>query len=392
MLFATLLLIAPQAEPAVAPAEVLLAVTRGGARVEVAEAPERGALEVQTPWGVYSTPTDPVEIVLRTTAKRDWMRPEEAAPGRASLERIEELAADGRIGELLELAAWAEQRWTGRDDFWRVVALHRALEDWGARLRVVPSEVAYADRSEWLWERIGEVEGPRASLLTGALLAELPRYSDTSTLRRLPPSALSSGIDDRRARVRRAAGLAAARQGDGDRTMLLRLLERSMSEADAGAREAFAAAAFASWAEVAGSYWYRVLARGPSSARHLAAQNITLHDDGFSLDYLAFALSAHDQRVGRRFRLGPKSVQVTRDGRQLDSLLQEAAPRGFFDGDVIVPDASSFAVDGVITVRRLDEELVATLTTSLALLTGGGDDWTPLQWMDWYRELVGERL
>jgi hypothetical protein len=57
-----------------------------------------------------------------------------------------------------------------------------------------------------------------------------------------------------------------------------------------------------------------------------------------------------------------------------------------------VPDASSFAVDGVITVRRLDEELVATLTTSLALLTGGGDDWTPLQWMDWYRELVGERL
>jgi hypothetical protein len=165
-----------------------------------------------------------------------------------------------------------------------------------------------------------------------------------------------------------------------------------MSEVDAGAREAFAAAAFASWAEVAGSYWYRVLARGPSSARHLAAQNITLHDDGFSLDYLAFALSAHDQRVGRRFRLGPKSVQVTRDGRQLDSLLQEAAPRGFFDGDVIVPDASSFAVDGVITVRRLDEELVATLTTSLALLTGGGDDWTPLQWMDWYRELVGERL
>ncbi|MBL7009338.1 MAG: hypothetical protein ISR76_10090, partial [Planctomycetes bacterium] len=206
------------------PDPVLLAVTRSGVRVEVGQEPNRGALEVQTPYGVLSTPTDPVAVVLRSTARRDWLTPAFDSPGRASTDLIESLNADGRIGELMELAEHAKVRWTGPEDGLRLVAALSALEGWGARLRMVPPEVAWEDQTEWLWEQILRERGPRVHLLTGALVEALPVYSGTSTLRRLPSSALADGRDHRRPEVRRATALAEGKQTDADRLRLLFLL------------------------------------------------------------------------------------------------------------------------------------------------------------------------
>ena len=52
--------------------EVLLALTRSGVMLEVAERPDRGAVGVLTPFGLYRTPLDPVEIIVERPRDTRW--------------------------------------------------------------------------------------------------------------------------------------------------------------------------------------------------------------------------------------------------------------------------------------------------------------------------------
>ena len=370
---------------------VLLAVTRSGVRIEVVEEPARGALEIVTAFGVLSTPTDPVAVVLRSTARRDWLGPAYQAPGRASLDLIEDLRADGRIGELMELAEYAKARWAGPEDGLRLVAALTALESWGARLRLVPPEVDWEDQTEWLWDQILREEGPRVHLLTGALVEQLPVYSGTSTLRRLPSSALATGRDHRRPEVRRAAALAEGKQTDADRLRLVYLLDRSLRESHPAVRDAFGWAASRSWSEVAGSYWFMAVTRGQEAERIAAAEQLASHGDDRAIDYLAFALSAHQQRNGRRFELAGKDVQVVSDTKSPSSPMLAAAPGGLCNTGVpyaITPDDDRFEHTSVIKVTKLRPAVTESLVKALARITGEPGERTAEGWLDWYRARV----
>ncbi len=379
--------LAQEAEPgSVDP--VLLAVTRSGVRIEVTEEPDRGALEIQTPYGVLSTPTDPVAVVVRSSARRDWLDPAYEAPGKASLELIEELRADGRIGELLELAEYAKARWTGPEDGLRLIAVLAALEHWGARLRMVPSDVDWEDQTEWLWEQIMREKGPRVHLLTGALVDELPVYSDTSTLRRLRSSDLADGRDHRRADVRRATALAEGKQTDADRLRLVFLLDRSLREPHPAVRDAYGWAAFRSWGDVADSFWFMAVTRGKERERIAAAEQLASHGGDRAVDFLAFALSAHEVRTGRRFELAGKDVQVVKDTKSPSSPLLAVARGGPCNSGVpyaVTPDDDRFEHTSVIKVTKLKPAVTESLVRALARLTGEEGERTPQAWLDWYR-------
>lgn len=373
-----------------APPPTLLAVTRAGVRVEAAAAPARGDLEVVTPYGIYSTPLDPVAVTLRTAPRRDWQRPELAAPGPAALATIEELEADGRLGELIELVAWADEHWTTPDDGPRRVAAHEALERWGARLAQVPSDVPYEKRTEWLWRELRAEPGPRAHLLLGALLESLPRYSDTSNRGRLPYSELSAAFDERAPRLRRAAALALGRQGDGDRLHVARLLELSLREPDASARDAAGRAAAELWPEAADAFWWSALARGEDAERAAAAEHFVARGGERTVDYLAFVLSAHDRRAGQRYELAGKSVQVVLGTSSPALPTFSSAPDGLLGTGApfaTTPDVDRFEHVSVIKVTRLDDALVARLVQALARRTGEGAERGPAEWLAWYRAL-----
>ncbi|RMH01125.1 MAG: hypothetical protein D6702_12255 [Planctomycetota bacterium] len=367
---------------------LVLAVTRSGRRVQAAAEPPAGALEVPTPWGVYSTPTDPVAVRLRVRPRRDWLDPAYAAPGRNSLQLVEDLAADGRIGDLLALAEHAAAAWTGPADARRRLAVVEALEAWGARLRQVPSEVAYEDRPEWLWRRILQEQGPRIHLLTGALVAELPRYSDTSTARRLPYSDLADGLESRRPEIRRAAALATARQNDGDRLRLVLLLERSLHDPDPIARDGFGAASAAYWSEAADAWWFSAVTRARDGDRIAAAEQLAAHGGERAVDYLVFGLSAFGQRAGRRFELAGKEVQVVTDTSDPGTFLLAAGPGGEGNNGVpyaITPDTDRFEHTSVVKVSKLRPAVTEALVRALARATGEGEERTAAEWLAWYR-------
>ncbi len=378
-------LAASASDPALAQ-PVLLAVTRSGVRVEAAFEPSRGALEVVTPAGVYSTPTDPVAVVLRSSTRDGWRDP--AVPLRSSLLQIEELRADGRLGELMELAVHAKARWNGPEDGLRHIAALQALEHWGSRLRLIPTEVDWEDQTDWLWEQILDEEGPRVHLLTGALIAQLPNYSGTSTVRRLASSDLRKGRDHRRPEVRRAAALAGGKQTDADRLRLIYLLDRSLREGHPAVRDAFGWAASRSWGDVADSYWFMAVTRAKEGERIAAAEQLASHGGDRAVDFLAFALSAHDQRVGRRFELAGKDVQIVRDTKSPSSPMLALAANTGCPSTVpyaITPDDDRFEHTSVIKVTKLPPVVTETLIKALARRTGGGEERTAAAWMDWYR-------
>ena len=162
-----------QRPAASAPPVDLFAMTRSGVQVEVSERPVRGALDLKTPFGMYHTPTDPVEVVLERKRDRAWVATLRATPDASLVPAIETFAENGQVSALLEIAQTAIQR--GRSD--EIRAALTALEVWGARFDPVAAGMDGSERIEWLWERVQSVEGLSKLLMGARLAAEVRRPS-----------------------------------------------------------------------------------------------------------------------------------------------------------------------------------------------------------------------
>ena len=366
-----------QQPAASAPPVDLFAMTRSGVQVEVAERPVRGALDLQTPFGVYHTPTDPVEVVLERKRDRAWVATLRATPDASLVPAIETFAENGQVSALLEVAQTAIQR--GRSD--EIRASLTALEVWGARFDPVAAGMDGAERVEWLWERVQSVEGLSKLLMGARLAAEVTPGQNGVGDRQLTLTTLSRALEDGDPFMRRVTLLVARAQLMDEPYFGARIQEMSLF----GSRITFdlaGATAVQLRPTAAREYWVKALLRAEDGMRVNAAIQLAHHLPEYAPKPFVLLLAIGDRKAPKKFTFMDLAVQVVVDRSDPIPLrqLQFAFSRGGSERNEHLENAST------IKVVRLDEALRQLLPRLLSGIAGDDVDRSPEQWMAWYEE------
>ncbi|TAH34346.1 MAG: hypothetical protein EYC70_15475 [Planctomycetota bacterium] len=371
-----------------APAQdVTLALTAGGRAVEASDVPAPGARNVETPYGVFHTPSDPVAVTATQRVHRDWAGMPWPVPTFAARQLVDGVAGAGHLSELLELAAYAEERDTGAVAEELTVAACRALESWGRELDPVPPRTAFGKRVDWLWRALLADGGPRVLLLGGRLMAELQTAS-TGQPAALGLADIRDALDARSPFVRRAGALAAADQKLGDITLAPLLLDRSLRDGSAAARDGAAQAASILWPDYSRNFWYESVARASESERAAAAFHLARYGGAQTLDYLAFTLSGYDKKAPNRYVFAGRDVQIVVDVRSASVPIAGVIP-GECNTAVFYPAApatDSFTNVSVVKITRLTPAITEVLVRALELWSGGAMEREAGDWLTWYLE------
>lgn len=394
MFFASLFL-AQVAAPEVAhgaAARVIVAVTRSGRQLEAAVAPRSGDLEITSPFGVYSTPKDPVAVVMRL-ARRSLPAFDPTPRGvRAALALVDDLASGGRISALVRLADLADQQWAGTPLDQARLAVHRALEVWGERIDPLPAETPYDERGKRIWRELPRAGSGRGALLAGALLHDLPKEVNIGIPRQIDLVRLRRGARADSARLRRTAMLAMARQGYDDLTLTALLLDASLHDADRIVRDGAASAATSLWPEYAASFWWEALARGKEAERIAAARHFGVYGGPEAVDELIAVLSAVEQPLGKRYSLAGRKLQVVLGTRRPGIPLLSVDPAHGDGGTssllALTPDAGRFDHDSVLKITQVPAALTPVLLEALAqrVPDPAATERDRSAWLAWYED------
>ncbi len=313
-----LLAAAPQEAAAVPP--VRLAMTRSGVMVEAALPPAAGALEIQTAFGVFRTPLDPVEVVLERPAET-WPDPGEVAgQARASagarelhmaVRRLEE---EGRLRELATLTeALAAHPGPGTED--ALVQAAEALVRWGARLDPAPPELELDRRVDWLWEELRRRGGARALLLTGRLQEEVDTGLEYHP-RQVPLADLRRALRSRDPWLRAAAARLAGWQRFTDEGLLRLLFAESLRAEHLLVRAGAAAGLAASWLDYALPWWFDAACQSLPEERRTAVAWLARFGGTDGLEALFVLLSAWDKHPPHRWTFLDVAFQSVRGVRE----------------------------------------------------------------------------
>ncbi|HEX9794283.1 MAG TPA: hypothetical protein VGC54_09905, partial [Planctomycetota bacterium] len=305
ILSALLLLAVPQQST-----EFRIAMTHSGRQVEVQTEPAAGALSVETPFGTFHTPTDPIEVILTRPAERPWEDAQFSFAGRPADWPAAEYADKGRLSDLVAFTEWASERSGDRGIAERLVAAVHHLEDWGRKLDPLPPQLHLDERAPLAWKLYRKDPSPRAALLLGRLLEEIPAGTNPYDARGPSLPEIRATLVARDPWLRRAAALVAARQGHADLSLAALLLQATIRDADPVARDGAALAASILWLDYTDNFWYETLMRAEEVERVAAASNLARYGGRRAVDYLVYGLSAWQQRTGKRFEFAGRDVQV----------------------------------------------------------------------------------
>ena len=352
------------------PAPVPVAVMRSGLRVQCEPEVKVGANTVATPFGRFrndAVPTDAVVEVADAAKELEHLQVLREADYAAWLARLSER---GLLAELATAAAAAAGTPELEDD----AASYEALRHWGGQLDPIPLKLESDQRVDWLWAELAKADPARAALLTGRLLAEVPGPHAMPN-QRLGLVDLRRGLKCENLGVRRAAAALAARQGERD--LLLPLIEGSLRDADGGARAACALAASHVDENQALGRWTVALWRAKEAEERVqAAEHLGNFGNANTVPALVYALAASNARpAGGYIYLGRQIAIVG-------------------DVDVEVAQAAAIA-DPVVTViqegtvleeRPISTSITRTVMRSLGRLTGANPGPNEADWLRWYEE------
>lgn len=373
---------------------IFVALTKSGVQVEATEAPAKGALEIQTPFGVFNTPTDPVAIVMKQTQKREWLTKGKSFNTFQNVLMIDNLTATGHLTELLELGDYCLRNTNDWESEERLLAVFAGIERWGARLDPVPKKTPYSKRTAWLWQQVVRTKGARSALYAGKLLEELPPGDNPSDDRLISLVELRKHFDHPNPLVRRTAALAAAKQGLSDLSLAVAFLGESIRGPHALVRDGAAQAAKQLWPEYALNFWFLTVTRSRDSERLAAAQHLALYGGDSAIDYLMFALSAMDKRSPRRFKFGEKQVQVVKEVRSPSLPLVGTRSVGECNSAelyAITPDYDQFAITSVVTVTKPSQAVTDGLLRAITRWSGEpNSERDAKEWLEWYENLKRE--
>ena len=364
-------------QPAAAPPTDVFAMTRSGVQVEVSERPARGALDLVTPFGVYHTPTDPVETVLERVRDRKWRGQLRTTPAASLVPIIETYADNGQISALLELTEAVLQR--GRSHELR--AALTALEAWGARFDPVELGLSPDERVEGLWEEVQKTEGLRRLLLGARLAAEVAPGRNGEGDRQLTLTTLSRAFEDSDPLMQRVVLLVTRRQLMDEPYFGARVQHASLY-ASAAVRDLAGATAVRLRPTAAREYWVKALLRAEDALRLHAAEQLAQHLPDYAPKPFVLLIAIEDRRAPSKFSFLDHAVQVVVDRDEPLALrqLQFAFSRGGNERNEYLENAST------IKAVRLEDELQSLLKHLLQGLAGDDVERTPAQWMEWYEK------
>lgn len=355
----------------------LFAMTRSGVQVEVSERPARGALELQTPFGVYYTPTDPVAVVLERKRDRAWLATLRATPEASLVPAIETFAENGQISALLEIAQAAVQR--SRSD--EVRSALTALEAWGARFDPVEDGVSGAERIAWLWKRVQSTEGLSKLLIGARLASEVSPGQNGVGDRQLTLTTLSRALGAGDPLLQRVTLLVSRAQLMDEPYFGARVQEMSLF----GSRITFdlaGATAVRLRPTAAREYWVKALLRAKDTTRVNAAIQLANHLPEYAPKPFVMLLAIGDRKAPTKFRFLDYAIQVFVDRSDPMPLrqLQFAFSNGGSERNEHLENAST------IRAARLDDALRQLLSRLLTGIAGDDVDRTPEQWTEWYEK------
>jgi hypothetical protein len=269
------------------------------------------------------------------------------------------------------------------------------LEEWGAKVDPVPSQLDRDERVEWLLERRKESKGPARLLWNARYLKELP----------LPTTVEKQRITRERGsweerfqqkdvlEIRFELQLAAHYMEDDPR---VGVYARSFSlYGDPALRDVAGATTVTLWPGMAREFWVAALLREEEPVRIVAAQQLMRHLPKYAPKAFAFLLAADAYTAPRRFEFGEQGVQLVSDheapgvhGGWFQTCLsrwnaQYSTGRSF--PTVSYPDRNEY-LEMVSTVKliKMSEELRKTVLELLGLLAEDDVPRTIEEWLSWY--------
>lgn len=316
-------LAAPQAAPQTSVDTLQIAMTRGGVRVEVSAKPAPGALEVQTAFGVFHTPLDPVAIVLESPRHARWRTELETNPKLSLMPTIEALDADGRIAELIDMIPSLEARLL--EDELTVEAEHRrdeliaasnAIAGWGEVLDPLPGELTREERLLELWKRSLSADGARALLTGSRLLHEVTPGGAGIGDHQLNISQLRDGMRSHNPYLRRIASQISGKQLIFDASQNGWILIASIEDEHLIARAGAADGIVRVWPTQAREYWTDILLRWEDEYRGRAGWHLVDYLPNSAVAPVVGLVAASNKRVGRRFDVGNITLSVVNGRRK----------------------------------------------------------------------------
>ncbi|MBC8406259.1 MAG: hypothetical protein H8E15_13625 [Planctomycetes bacterium] len=373
----SLLLLPQQTLNPTGPPKDWIAMTSQGVQVESLGQVAKGALIVETPYGLYRTGTDPVEFSFQRSRDRTWATTLSTSSTASLLEAIAVCRDNGQISGLIEVSRAAMQRnWP---DEIRVAL--RGLEDWGARLDPVPKGMTQDQRVDWLWQRVQEVEGPAKLLFSGRLASEVMPAANGVGDRQLTQVQLRKAIRDRDPLLHRAALHVMEVQMMADPYLGAQVQMMSLY-GDVVCLDRAARSAAILRTVSAREYWVRALLRASDSLRLVAARNLALEMPEYAAKPFAIFLSAVGKLAPKKFQFADHAIQVVVDRRAPRNLLQlEVAfsSGGEMDGEYL---------EGASTIKicKVPETLRLLVQRHLIRLAGDDKERTTEEWLQWYKE------
>jgi hypothetical protein len=295
----------------------VLAMTKDGIRLQVSAAPAVGSTKVETVYGSYFTPLDPIAVVL-TLPKRDLWRLELAADPTLSLLPIIGAAnGDGRITDLIELTTTIEVLWSQTAD-WKLklqrrkemVAASQALWKWGQRLDLVSGKLDRDERVEFLWKRMLKADGASALLSGGRLIEEVAQAQGGIGHRQVRMVDLSRALDHKNPYVAHCAARISGYQHVMDLQHGSNILYASINHQHPVARDGLARAITKLYPDHARIYWADYLFGGKDDQRITAAWHLVDHMPKQADGPMVAALSSTLTTTSRRITVGGLSIRV----------------------------------------------------------------------------------
>jgi hypothetical protein len=354
-----------------------IAMTRKGVQIEVAEQPKKGALEVVTPFGLYRTPLDPVELVFERQRDRSWLAGLRTGNNATLLEAIAVFRDNGQISALIEVGKVAVQRGWPEE----VRASLRGLEAWGARLDPVPADLNGEDRVEWLWQQVQKREGLAKLLLSGRLATELTPAGNGAGHRQLSLSVLRRSMQNSDPLMQRAGAQLAGVQLMDDPYLLSRLQNMSLYTSVVAQDRAAQTAAVLDFA-ASREYWVKALLRAEDSLRLIAARHLANELPLYAPKPFAFLLSSVGHKAPQRYSFVDHDIQVVVDRRQPTPLFPTG--RAYF-GPKTLP-GEYLENTSVVKLVKIPDLLRNQLQRYLLRLAGDDKERTVEEWLLWYKK------
>jgi hypothetical protein len=363
----------PQAPP------IPIAVLQSGQRVECVEA-EAGDREFQTPYGLFRSPTNPVEKVVDGAQQAKDLRKLRSAGVLDDFTWLHDLSTAGQLRELsmacLEVLAQDHQN----------TYPYELLESWGRKLDPVPAKLDRDKRISWLWKRVTGKDFTLAVLAGAKLREEVSQSSQAQNERVVSIRQLRSAIRSKSIVQRRVACLVAGQQREF--TMRELLLETSIADKLDPVRCAAAEGTHQIHAHSARQYWVRNLAQGSGAHRDAAAWNLGHFGGADALNALIHVLAAWEHKPPERFRFADRTIWVVhRSDRSAGDLGGYNPEKLEVDFRHLSPDLEFLDLGSTFTVTRYGESLHILILEALDTWAGEKTDRDTAAWITWYLEV-----